>query len=77
LADRLAVAVVFVVGGEVADAGVQAHGVVLDSDVVEFDGEFAGVADLLQLRPVGLDVAEQRLDPGSTRWGCRDGRSVA
>ncbi len=41
-----------------------AHGVVLGPDAVELDGELAGVADLLQVRPVALDVSEQRLDPG-------------
>ena len=35
-ADGLAPALVFVVGGHVADAGVQPDGVVLDLDAVEF-----------------------------------------
>jgi hypothetical protein len=55
---------VLVVGGDVADAGVQPHGVVLLADMVEFDGELTRITDLLQVRPLGLDVAEQRLDPG-------------
>jgi hypothetical protein len=64
LADGVAAAVVFVVGGDVADAGVQPDGVVLGLDAVVFEGELAGVAGLLRVRPVGLDVSEQRLDPG-------------
>ena len=64
LADRVAVSVVFVVGGDVADAGVQPDGVVLLADLVQFEVELAGVADLLEVWPVGLDVPEQGLDPG-------------
>jgi len=64
LADGFASTVVLVVGGDVADPGVQPLGVVLLSGVVEFEGEFARVTDLLQVRPLGLDVSEQRLDPG-------------
>ena len=64
LADAVAASVVFVVGGDVADPGVQAHGVVLGADAVELGLENAGVGDLLQVRPVALDVPEQALDPG-------------
>ncbi len=46
--DGFVAAVVFVVGGDVADAGVQPQGVVVGPDAVELEGEFAGVTDLLQ-----------------------------
>ena len=39
---------------------------------VEFGVQFAGVADLLQVRPLALDVPEQGLDPGLV--GRRAGR---
>jgi hypothetical protein len=50
--------------GDVADAGVQAHGVVLVSAAFQFGFEFPAVADAFQVRPLALDVAEQGLDPG-------------
>ena len=51
--DGVAVAVVFVGGGDVADRGVQPEGVVLGPDAVELSFEVAGVGDLLQVRPLG------------------------
>ena len=54
----------FVVGCHVADVGVQPDRVVLRPDEFEFGFEFAGVSDLLQVRPFALDVTEQGLDPG-------------
>jgi len=62
-ADGITSAFVFVVGGDVADRGVQAHSVVFQAHLVELGVELAGVADLLQVRPLALDVAEQGLDP--------------
>ena len=47
-ADGLAPALVFIVGGHVADAGVQADGVVLDLDAVELGPQDGRVGD----RPV-------------------------
>ena len=64
LADAITSAFVFVVGGDVADAGVPVDGVVLRPDAVQLGVELTGVADLLQVRPLALDVAEQGLDPG-------------
>jgi hypothetical protein len=61
LADALAAAGVFVVG-DVADAGVQSHGVVLEPAAVEFAFELAGVADALEVRPLARDVTEQGLE---------------
>src|SRR5918993_2933761 len=49
--------------GDVADAGVEPHGVVLDPDAVELTVEFAGVADPLQEWPLAHDMPEQALDP--------------
>src|ERR671910_1432087 len=62
--ERVAAPFAFVVGGDVADAGVQPDGVVFGPDVVKFGFEFAGVADLLQVWPLALDVAEEGFDPG-------------
>jgi len=55
---------VFVLGGDVADPGVQAQGVVAVLDEGELGLEYAGVGDLLQVRVLGLGVAEEGLDPG-------------
>jgi len=64
LAQGVAAAMVLVVGGDVADAGVQPDGVVLLADRVQLQCQLGGVVDLLQVRPVGLDVPEQTLVPG-------------
>jgi hypothetical protein len=71
LAASGAAALVLVVGGDVADAGVQADGVVLDADDGEFGAQDGGVADRVQVRPVGLDVAAEALDPGLVGRGAR------
>ena len=63
-ADPWAAAVVLVVGGDVPDPGVQPDGVVLVADDGELGPEDGGVADAVEVRPVGLDVGEQALDPG-------------
>ena len=67
LADRLAAALVFVVGRHISDRRVQPHSVVLGPYPVEFTFEFAWVADLLQVWPLTLHVPEQGLDPGLVR----------
>ena len=64
LADLVTSSFVFVVGGDVADAGVQPEPVVFRADAVQPGDERAGIADAFQVRPLGLDVAEQGLDPG-------------
>ena len=51
LADRLATALVFVVGGHISDRRVQPDRVVLKPYSVQLEFEFAGVADLLQVWP--------------------------
>ena len=54
---------VFVVGGDVSDAGVQANGI----PVRPYDGEFGAqgcrVGDRAQVRVLGLEVAIEALDP--------------
>ncbi len=64
LADRRAAALVLVVGGDVADAGVQPHAVVALADQRELGAQHRRVTDGEQVGPLGLDVAGQRLDPG-------------
>ena len=51
-----------VVRGEVADAGVQAHGVVLAADAGELVIERLGIAQPGQVRPLALQMSEERLD---------------
>jgi hypothetical protein len=55
---------VLVVGGDVADGFVQPDGVVVEADAFELGAQDRGVVDGVQVGPVGLDVPEQRLDPG-------------
>src|SRR5215207_2168843 len=64
LADRRTTALVLVVGRHIADPGVQPHAVVTLADHAELGAQHGRVADGQQVRPLGLDVAEQRLDPG-------------
>jgi hypothetical protein len=64
LADRRATTLVLVVGRHLADPGVQPHPVVALPNQREFGAQHRRVADLVGVRPFGLDVAEQRLDPG-------------
>jgi len=71
LADLGAAALVFVVGSDVADAGVQPHGVVLDAHAVERGAQDGGVGDVVEVGPVGLDVAEEALDPRLVGRGAR------
>lgn len=71
LADVFSSSVVFVVGGDVADSLVQAHGVVVVADTSEFAFEELRVVDLFEVRPLAFDVPEQRLDPGLIGRGVR------
>jgi hypothetical protein len=61
LADRRAAALVFVVGGHIADPGVEPHAVVALADQRELGAQHRRVADLVEVGPFGLDVAEQRV----------------
>ena len=54
LADRFSSAVVFVVGGDVADRLVKAHRVVLDPDAGQLGFEHDGVVDGLEVGPTRL-----------------------
>ena len=77
LSDALAAAGVLVVGGDVADAGVESYGVVVGPDPVEFALKLIGVADFSGV-PFVFDVPEEGLDQAwssrarqSTAWGAR------
>ena len=61
-ADRRPAAVMLIVGGDVADRGVQANGVVLGPDAGELGVERGGVGDAGQVRPVALQMGEEALD---------------
>ena len=61
LAGSLPAPVVLVVGGDVADAGVQPDAVVLGAHSGQLGFELARIANRLQVRPLGLDVPEQGL----------------
>jgi hypothetical protein len=63
LADRIVPALVFIVRADVADAFVQPHLVVEPADDGEFGAQDGRVLDLQQMRVLGLDMLEQRLDP--------------
>ena len=54
--DARPAAVVLVIGGDAADAGVEADGVVLGADAGELGVERGRVADLDQVPPVALQV---------------------
>jgi hypothetical protein len=54
---------VFVVGGDVAEGFVQPDAVVEGTHLLQFVTQGGGVGDGQQVRVLGLDVAEQRLDP--------------
>ena len=54
-ADAGAAALVLVGGGDVPDPGVQADRVVLVADDGELGPQGGGVADAVEVRPVGLD----------------------
>jgi hypothetical protein len=71
LSDRRTATLVLVVGGDVADPGVQANRVELVAHSSQLGLEHGGVVDAIQVRPFGLDVAEEALDPGLVRRGAR------
>jgi hypothetical protein len=64
LPDGGAAAGVFVVGGDVADAGVQSSGVVLVLDDDELGAQDGGVGDRQQVGPFPFGGAVERFDPG-------------
>ena len=64
VADLVALSGVFVVGGDVSDAFVEPHRVVVVPDAFEFSGEIGWVVERFEVGVFAFDVAEQRLDPG-------------
>jgi hypothetical protein len=64
LADGLSSSGVFVVGGDVADAGVQPDRVVVLADDGELGAQGGRVGDREQVRVLGLEVPVEGLDPG-------------
>ena len=64
LADGVAAAGVFVVGGDVADGFVQPHGVVAAVDAFGLAAQVAGVLECFEAGVLGLDVPEEGLDRG-------------
>ena len=69
LADLVALPGVFVVGGEIADAFVEPHRVVVEPDAFEFTAETGGIVERFEVGVFAFDVVEQRLDPGQL-GGC-------
>jgi len=59
-ADRGAAAVVLVVGGDVVDAGVQPHGVVLDAQALQLGVEDSRVAGVDKVGPALPSRADER-----------------
>jgi hypothetical protein len=64
LADGFAAAFVFIVGGHVSDRFVKPSRIVFRSHPCQFGFQQGRVGDRLQVRPLSLDMAEERLDPG-------------
>jgi len=57
-------AVVLVVGGGVAETFVEPDGVVEPPSAVQLELQLASVCDLVQVRVLAREMAEERLDPG-------------
>jgi len=64
LANLVALPGVFVVGGDIVDAFVEPHRVVVESDAFEFTGEIGWIVERFEVGVFAFDVAEQRFDPG-------------
>src|SRR5215210_5090850 len=62
--DGLAAAFVFVVGGDVADAGVQPDRVVVAAGDAQLGPQGRRVADREQVRVLAFEVPVEALDPG-------------
>ena len=63
LADGWAAAGVFVVGGDVSDAGVQPDRVVVVPDAGQLGTQRGGVGDRVQVRVLAFDVTVEGFDP--------------
>ncbi len=68
-ADGFSAAFVFVVGGHIADAGVETDGVVVVSSDRQLSPESGRVLDHQQVRELMFEVAVQGLDPGLVGGG--------
>lgn len=77
LADRWAAALVLVVRGHIPDPFVEANRVVLRPNDCELGPQYGWVADRKQVRPLGLDVSEQGLDPGLVGRGAGSAEVLA
>jgi hypothetical protein len=71
LADGLTSSFVFVVGGDVAEAGVRPDPVVMGPGDGELGAQGGRVADGEQVRVLGLEVPVEALDPGLVGGGVR------
>ena len=69
--DCLAFAPVFLVGGDISDAGMKPNGVVVRPSDLEFGPEHVDVLDLFEVRVFAFEVPEQRLDPRLIGRGAR------
>ena len=58
-----------VVGGDAADAGVEADAVVVAAGASQLGLERGRVADLFEVGVLGVDVPEEGLDPGLVSGG--------
>ena len=67
--DGGSLSLVFLVGGAVADTGVEPDGVVVGSLDVELGTENVDVFDQLEVGVFGFEVTEERLDPCLICWG--------
>ena len=73
--DGVSLAAVFLVGGDVADAGVQADGVVALLLGFEFGAQHVDVGDEFEVGLFGLEGARTGSRSRLGRSGCRAGRS--
>lgn len=64
LTDGFAAALVLVVRSDIPDGLGKPHPVVLAPYAVQLRDEHGRVGDLLEMRPLGLDVPKEALDPG-------------
>ena len=69
LADGVASSGVFVVGGDISDAGVEADGVVVAAGASQLGFEGGRVVDRFEVGVLGFDVPEEALDPGLVSRG--------
>jgi hypothetical protein len=64
LADASSAPLVLVVGSDIADPGMESYPIPVRLQMVEFGPQHGRVPDRFQVRMLGLQVAEEALDPG-------------